>query len=91
MLSVEGPLDFVKDATVVFFIIKLDDINKSVILSENYAWDPTSEDDSYDLRTIQDEGYWIEGRRSILGFPTVQDIMEAVREKCRMTAPSQCT
>merc|ERR1712062_169384 len=28
MLCVEGPLDFVKDATAVFFIIKLDDIQQ---------------------------------------------------------------
>mmetsp|Transcript_83479 Transcript_83479/g.145114 ORF Transcript_83479/g.145114 Transcript_83479/m.145114 type:complete len:418 (-) Transcript_83479:142-1395(-) len=38
MLSVEQPLDYVKDVTAVFFILKLDDIDDAVDLSNAEVW-----------------------------------------------------
>jgi len=91
MLCVEGPLDFVKDATAVFFILKLDDIENWVSLNEPDSWSPLSEDTSYEMRSIKDKGYRIEGLRKCLQFPTCDQIIELEKEKEKEKAEARAS
>mmetsp|Transcript_124209 Transcript_124209/g.215331 ORF Transcript_124209/g.215331 Transcript_124209/m.215331 type:complete len:586 (-) Transcript_124209:221-1978(-) len=43
MLSVEPPLDFVKDVTALFFILKMDDLVEPVDLTREDAWKETQD------------------------------------------------
>merc|ERR1712039_119727 len=57
MLCVEGPLDFVKDVTAVFFILKLDDIDSDKDLSDEKVWDFTDPENDYEIEDMTDPAY----------------------------------
>jgi len=76
MLCVEGPLDFVKDATAVFFIIKLDDVEDDAYLSETNTWNPILKDSHYEITVANDHIYKIAGLRKLLGFPSVETVLD---------------
>merc|ERR1719195_784566 len=89
MLCVEGPLDFVKDATAVFFIIKLDDIEDTAYLNEWETWCPLLLESHYEVSVANDHAYKINGLRKLLQFPSVQDVKsewEVCDEKKRLEA-----
>jgi len=76
MLCVEGPLDFVKDATAVFFIIKLDDVEDNSFLKDHDPWNPLEQDSSYEVHIANDSGYKIHGLRELLEFPSAQSVKQ---------------
>mmetsp|Transcript_62748 Transcript_62748/g.173940 ORF Transcript_62748/g.173940 Transcript_62748/m.173940 type:complete len:384 (+) Transcript_62748:99-1250(+) len=76
MLCVEGPLDFVKDATALFFVIKLDDIDADVDLKKEEKWK-----DFADPQEAADRIFSCEEAdqvRQLLNFPDQEAILSLI-------------
>lgn len=84
MLCVEGPLDFIKDVTAVFFILKLDDIDEDKDLTAAEAWDFTSTENDYEIYDFTDSAYRVPYLRNKCKLAKASEVREYIVEKNNM-------